>query len=48
MEQERVERLGWMVVGRWMGGEEEGEGEDEEDKKGGANMEDEPVVHSRL
>ena len=25
-----------------------GEGEDEEDKKGGANVEDEPVVQSRL
>ncbi len=54
MEQERVERLGWMVVGRWMGGEEDveddkGEGEeDTEDKKGGANVEDETVVRSRL
>ena len=31
-----------------MGCEEEGEGEDEEDKKEGANVEDEPVVQSRL
>ena len=52
MEQERVERLGWMVVGRWMGGEGDDndydDKEDKEDEEGGADVEDEPVVQSRL